>query len=206
MLSYLHRMRQRDSPNINFLRAFQGICVDNEKTKITMLTWKSVMAASFKSVRKNEAMKLLEVIFEIFEIKWEGHSLSTKRMDVRFPLAFLRVRSNVYLSSNPTTIAGSYHKKLSTTVPVLMEKKEFIRTSNKFLYIVWNVLCFHQSYVTGKDFNQALLLLAPHLTSLFDNETEIRTFQLKQMQRTLTQYQCRIITFSLWNLTSNVGK
>ena len=73
IVSYLHRLRVRDSPNINFVSAFQSILVDNKKaTTCSLLQFTSIVAACFK--KNNRHFKqLLELIFRCFETRWEGH-------------------------------------------------------------------------------------------------------------------------------------
>jgi hypothetical protein len=199
-LSFLHRLRMRDSPNINFMNAFQAIAVDNEKSKISMLQWKSTMAACFKRAVKNECMDLLETLFHQFETMWEGHH--TGLMDVRYPVIFLRVRSIVHISSNPTSISGNYSTKLSTVVPLLLQDQETRKISKKVLFVVWNVLCWQRMHTTGKEFNQALHFLVPHLSLLIADDVLLNTANFQKLQKKLTKYQCRTIAVAIWSLAS----
>jgi hypothetical protein len=208
LLSYLHRLRQRDAPNANFVSAFQLIAVDNERViNMNILSWKSIMAASFKSLCTNESIELLERLFSLFQTKREK-VCDTGYMDARYPLCYLCLRRTISISTKPTLLSKDYHSKLSTTLPYSMNYQKTKKIACKFIYAIWNVLCWHNLYTTTNEFNKAMRLFVPYLPPIFENnEKSLINYKLIQkIQLHLSRYQCRVITISLWNLISSMEK
>ena len=168
LISYLHRMRIRDSPNINFVEAFKSIAVDQNKIKnLSMIQWKSTITQCFKKIMRNEHLKLIETIYHCYEEKHlhavDGGAVpAASSMDVRYPLSALRVQSSLRLNLDPTTVAGEYQTK-DTIVPLLMSHHDAKKHAENFMHIVWTTMCFHESHVSVHDLLHALKILVPHL-------------------------------------------
>ena len=87
-----------------------------------------------------------------------------------------------------------------------MSNKMCQKQTKQFLYVVWNILCFHTSTTTSPAFYKALGMFSPHVLAFqalpqsASTTVVVDTLLFSNLISQLTQYQCRSICYhSLWN-------